>query len=216
MLNGKLLVTAQAPILPKSEAMSVSGKCPSIASDATTAASTRTLSVLPPGNSVTCCWMECGTSEHLTNIGNARSVKWVCGACNSSRKAIDRQARDTAGCKEALSELKKNLNEYKATVRNNRLQVQIKQGQGQSALGRALNLDRAKQIVHCFSTTAEVINQVSTNTDVHWMDELEYIAYHKFTKGLEHTQASVIVYYHYMCICIYIYIYICAYMMYYV
>ena len=106
---------------------------------------------------------------------------------------MDRQAKDTAGNKEALVELKKNLNEYKATVRNNRLQVQIKQGLGNSALGKSLHAERAKQITHSVVTTAEVVSAVSLNTDVLWQDELEYIAYHKFTNGLEHKQATVIV-----------------------
>ena len=186
---------------------------PSIASGSS-ASSGRTLSVQPPLATGIGCWMECGTSEHLTNIGKARSVKWVCGTCNSSRKAMDRQAKDTAGNKEALVELKKNLNEYKATVRNNRLQVQIKQGHGNSASGKALHGERAKQITHSFVTTAEVVSEVSLNTDVLWSDELEYIAFHKFTKGLGHKQATVTVYYHYMCIHnlhTYLYIYICMY-----
>ena len=199
--------------------MSVSGHAPSIASESF--AVCRTPSVQPSVATGTGCWMECGTSEHLTDIG---SVKWVCGACNSSGKAIDRQAKDTAGNKEALVELKKNLNECKATVRNNRLQVQIQGGQGNSALARSLHAERAKQIAHSFVTSAEVVSGVSQNTDVFWLDELEYIAYHKFTKGLEHNAATVSVYVMYLYIYIYIYlslyicislyIYICIFMFY--
>ena len=113
----------------------------------------------------------------------------------------DRQAKDTAGCKEALSELKKNLNEYKATaVRNNRFQVKITEGQGNPSLAKALHAERTKLTNHSFMTTAEVVSGVSQNTDVLWMAELEYIAYHKYTKGLEHTAATFIVYYHCMCV----------------
>ena len=187
--------------------MSEAGYASSLASDSSSVR--RAPSVQTSVSTGIGCWMDCGTSEHLTNIGNARSVKWICGPCNSSRKAIDRQAKDTAECKEALSELKKNLKEYKAIVRNNRFQVKITEGQGNSSLAKALHAERTKLINHSFRTTAEVVSGVSQNTDVLWMAELEYIAYHKYTKGLEHTAATVPVYYHCMCIHnIYIYIYI--------
>ena len=165
------------------------------------------------------CWFECGFTGTLLNIGNARSPKWVCPACNSSRKAIDKQAKDaTPENRKALDTLKLNLDNYKAAVRDNRLQLVMTKGHHHSSLEmRSLYAQRAQQIDKClvtYVTTAEVVNGVSMNHDVHWMDELEYIAYHKFTKGLEHKQATVIVYYHYMCIHnipIYTYIYICIY-----
>ena len=195
--------------------MSEAGYASSLASDSSSVR--RAPSVQTSVSTVAGCWMGCGSSEHLTNIGNARSVKWICGPCNSSRKAIDRQAKDTAGCKEALSELKKNLKEYKAIVCNNRFQVKITEGQGNSSLAKALHAERTKLINHSFMTTAEVVSGVSQNTDVLWMAELEYIAYHKYTKGLEHTAATVTVYPHCMCLhnmsiypslSIYIYVYI--------
>ena len=105
-------------------------------------------------------------------------MRWVCGAYNSSRKAIDGQSKDNPENKKAVVELKKNLNEYKAAVRNNGLQVQIKEGQGRSALGKSLHTERAQQLAHSFvSFTAEVVDGVAFNTDVHWMGEGEYVAY---------------------------------------
>ena len=126
------------------------------------------------------CWMECGVTEALLNIGNTRSPKWICGACNSSRKAIDKQAKDTtAENRKALDNLKKNLDNYKATVRDNRLEVVVTEGHHHSA--RSLQVQRAQQIDKClvsYVTTAEVVNGVSMNQDVLWMDQLEYIAFH--------------------------------------
>ena len=196
--------------------MSVSGTAP-FRSSGSSAASMGTVSQpsTPQFHHGTGCWFECGFTGTLLNIGNARSPKWVCAACNSSRKAIDKQAKDaTPENRKALNNLKLNLENYKATVRDNRLQLVMKQGHQNSLQARSLYAQRAQQIDKClvtYVTTAEVVNGVSMNHDVQWMDELEYIAYHKFTKGLEHKQATVIVYYHYMCIHnipIYIYIYI--------
>ena len=167
----------------------------------------------PQSDHGTACWFECGLTGTLLNIGNVRCPKWVCAACNSSRKAIDKQAKDaTPENRKALINLKLNLENYKATVRDNRLQLVMTQGHQNSLQARSLYAQRAQHIDKClvtYVTSAEVVNGVSMNQDVHWMDELEYIAYHKFTKGLEHKQATVIVYYHYMCIHnIHIYIYI--------
>ena len=74
LLSGKPLVSAQAPSsLAQSDAMSESSYAPSMASDSS--ALCRTPSVQLSVATGPCCWMECGTSEHLTDIGNARSMK---------------------------------------------------------------------------------------------------------------------------------------------
>ena len=42
------------------------------------------------------CWFECGTQQNqvkLQNIGTERCPKMVCPACNSSRRAMERQGR---------------------------------------------------------------------------------------------------------------------------
>ena len=120
---------------------------------------------------------------------------------NSSRKAIDRQAKDTSGSKEALVELKKNLNEYKATVRNNRLQVKIKEGQGNSALARSLHAERAKQINHSFMTSAEVVSGVSQNTDVLWLASSSTLSTTSTPRGWSTKRPLLLfTYFHGMCI----------------
>lgn len=187
----------------------VCGTAPSIAT-ATTTSSSRPPSMQPPVTGVK-CWMECGTVEHLTNVGNGRSPKWLCGPCNSSRKALDRQAKDSTANKNLLVTLKNNQCEYKATVRKNRLEEHIKVGQGNSALARSLILERAKHIAHSFQATAEAVNEVAFVTDVLWMTMPEYIAHHVYTKGMTREEATVtvIAYNNYMLVCIFIYTCIC-------
>ena len=91
---------------------------------------------------------------------------------------MDKQAKDTTSeNRNALDRLKMNVDNYKATVRNNRLQLVMTEGN--YAQHRPLYAQRAQQIDKClvsYVTTAEVVNGVSMNHDVHWMDELEYIA----------------------------------------
>lgn len=187
----------------------VCGTAPSIAT-ATTTSSSRPPSMQPPVTGVK-CWMECGTVEHLTNVGNGRSPKWLCGPCNSSRKALDRQAKDSTANKNLLVTLKNNQCDYKATVRKNRFEEHIKTGKGNSALARSLILERAKHIAHSFQATAEAVNEVAFVTDVLWMTMPEYIAHHVYTKGMTREEATVtvIAYNNYMLVCIFIYTCIC-------
>ena len=68
------------------------------------------------------CWYECGTATGLYNVGNDRCVKMCCGLCNSSRRALETQAKTSKALKAYLDDLKKNKQgQYKRQVRAGRI-----------------------------------------------------------------------------------------------
>ena len=126
------------------------------------------------------CWFECGERKALYNIANQRYPKMACGMCNSSRKALDAQAKLSKQLKLVLADLKKTrASEYKAKVRAGRLV---------NATTEQFN-QRASAIAE-YAQDLEVAAQVRDGADVLWLLKVEYIAYRRYWHDMSPEQAS--------------------------
>ena len=100
------------------------------------------------------CFFDCGmTSDmcQLINMGNARSVKLVCSACLSAKKAIDSQGRATPENKVALQNMKAlRQAEYKELVRMSRIKP-VKAG---SSVGHSQRNGLLAKTLVSWTTTA--------------------------------------------------------------
>ncbi len=138
---------------------------------------------LPGCGSAVSCWFECGQTAGLYNIGNTRAVKLVCGLCNSSRKALDYQARADKHLRLVLDDLKKNRQAtYKQKVRAGRI-IPDSAEHPHSAGERAAMLAEYSQEVQIQST-------VSDASEVLWPNRVEYCAYREFWHKLSPEQAN--------------------------
>ena len=119
----------------------------------------------------TACWFECNTAGQTYNIGNMRCPKFACGLCNSSRKALDTQARCNKQLKLVVDDWKANKQgEYKFRVRMGRVDPQATNGQPNSIHERSALLVE-------FSSHLEIEASVEDNSTALWCLEAEYISY---------------------------------------
>ncbi len=115
------------------------------------------------------CWFECGETAGLLNIGNYRSERWVCSACNAARRGIDAQARDRSqpSVKAELKNLKEQRQgDYKAKVRSARVVA--------APEGQSLRNARAAAIGR-FTQSIEQTVSVEDCAVVLWLDKPDYI-----------------------------------------
>ena len=125
------------------------------------------------------CFFECGTTVGLYNIGTARCPKLTCGLCNSSRKAIESQARQSHQLKMVVDNMKRNQQaKYKAQVRAGRL-----------VPGGQTSGERAAQLAE-YAQELEISASVSDNMEILWPNKTEYIAYRKHWHRMTDDEAS--------------------------
>ncbi len=75
------------------------------------------------------CYFECGPPypiTQLTNMGNARCVRWVCNPCNNARKAIECASRKDSTFKKQVNEMRTHQS-YQEHMRKLRIADEIKQ-----------------------------------------------------------------------------------------
>ena len=129
------------------------------------------------------CFFECGQTSDLYNIGNARVVKLVCGLCNSSRKALDSQARSSKQLKLVLDDLKKSRQgAYKAKVRAGRIAPGSAAHPGSTGERRAMLAQYTQEI--------EIKASVSEQSEVLWPNQTEYAAYRKLWHSMSDDEAN--------------------------
>ena len=134
------------------------------------------------------CWFECGTTEHLQNMGNARSPRWVCGPCNGSRRCLDSQARATAASRSALNDLKRNQQSlYKRKVRSARIVPASVDAPGTP--GAVTSRGERREALATFTASVSASASVSDIGTILWMDEIEWIA-HKKERGADDPTAK--------------------------
>ena len=125
------------------------------------------------------CWFDCGTSDvkDLQNIATAQYPKWVCSACASAKRALDKQGRENEKNKNSLSELKKNQEKYKTMVRSARLTVEP------IVQDRSLHHQRKLVLSNMFSSEAASRTAVQCLRDVLWLNKKQYIAHQVYING---------------------------------
>ena len=134
------------------------------------------------------CWMDCGTTAGLQNIGNTRCPRMMCGPCVSAKKAMDAQGRSSPENKAKLTLLKANLFAYKEAVRNSRLSVALVNGN--TAEARAALHERKQALTATFAVTAESRTAIASICDVLWLCKRAYIAHHMYVKGYTEEEAA--------------------------
>ena len=126
------------------------------------------------------CWFECGTTHNLQNIANERSPKLVCALCNSSRRALEGQAKISEVLKDWLRTVKKTRgSEYKSEVRMRRL-----------VPGGLETVEQRREELARFSAYHEVQASVKESTPVMWLTCVQYMAFESFWNGKTRSDAE--------------------------
>ena len=137
------------------------------------------------------CWFERGTHQQqakLQNIGTAKCPKMVCPACNSARRAMERQGRDNDEAKKALKDMKDlRQGEWKEMVRNSRL-VEVNSDNVMCA--RKQRGELLKKALVQSTGTAETIREDIDTDEALWPDRNDFIGYHQTYKGMTREQAA--------------------------
>ena len=126
------------------------------------------------------CWFECGTTHNLQNIANERSPKLVCALCNSSRRALEGQAKISEVLRDWLRTVKKTRSsEYKAEVRVRRL-----------VPGGLETIEQRREELARFAAYHEVQASVKESTPVMWLTCVQYMAFESFWNGKTRSDAE--------------------------
>ena len=125
---------------------------------------------LPPSALGGQCWFECGTTIGLLNIGNARSVRMVCGPCNGARRVLDGQSRGNPAVRAKLNDLKKNQqSEYKRKVRCARI-VPAHLAIADGSVDQVTTRGERREVLGTLTSSVEASISVADKDGVMWPD----------------------------------------------
>ena len=135
------------------------------------------------------CWFDCGQAGNLAdlvNIGNRRSPRMVCHACNNARKAIETQVRKDKANRDLLNELKRtNPETWKRKVRSCRILASSQDDDGQPD-----NLASRRKAIGAFVQELSSFIQVHEELAVLWPNHDEYVGHKMANMAMTRDEAE--------------------------
>ncbi len=133
------------------------------------------------------CYFECGPRyaiSQLTNMGNARCVRWVCNPCNNARKAIECAAKKDAAFRKQISDMRTNNPvEWKAKVRALRIRPDA------GSEGVESRFDRRAAVAH-FAQSMRQFLCVRDDIPLLWLSRPRFLCHQKNVEGLTDDEAK--------------------------